>query len=82
VLEPQPLLVDVEAALEERLCLRVAPLALIEQGQIAERTADSNMVGPQRLLVDVEAALIEWLGFRVAPLPLIEFGQAVERDTD
>jgi hypothetical protein len=50
------LLADRQGAFVKRLGLGVAPLILVEPGQVVEVAGDIGMVGSERLLVDREGA--------------------------
>ena len=51
------LLVDGKGALEQRLGLGVAALAVIEPGEVAEVAGDRGVIGAESLLVDGKGAL-------------------------
>jgi len=60
----------------EPLHFTVAPLEVVEVGEVVERGRDINMPGAKRLLPDGKGALVEWLGVGVAVLVLVWASEA------
>ena len=78
VVRTKRLLEKGERALIERLRLRVAILALVEQREAAQGIGDIDMVRAESLLEDGERALVQRLCLGVAALIPIERGKAAE----
>jgi len=75
----EPLLLDRERPVEQRLGLGVLTLGEVEQGQVVERPGHLQLLSTGSFVEDRQCALIERLGEQEIPLAEIKRGQVVER---
>ncbi len=79
MLRPEHLVLHRQAALIERLRLRILALFVEEKGEIIQRQRHKVMLRPVGLLLDRQGAAEQGFGTSVVPLPSIERPEAVER---
>ena len=82
VVGPELCFPDLEAALKERLGLRISALQVVQNRQVTQAGGQSGVVGSELRLPDLEAAFVERLGLRISALQTVQFRQVVQAGGD